>query len=248
MAGGPRQRPQDAYARKGSEWSSSSAGAGLAADTHVLPQHYPDRRQQQQHSNGYRGDGPPVVGGSRGPAPARKDADRQYTGGAAIRLQPSGHSTATAVSNGAATSAARRNLTRAKTLTRPDRHVQPAPLLNPHLGPGASKAGPTPAVLASPRSWWQPWSFYIHLVTFWALSPILSACGMKSKSQQRAWKEKVALCSIALVMGGFVGFATIGLNRTLCPSDQTTSPDDFIRLGEQAGETPERTRRRAATL
>jgi chitin synthase len=58
---------------------------------------------------------------------------------------------------------------------------------------------------------------------------------MKSKIQQQAWKEKVALCSIALILGGIVGFATIGLNRTLCPADQNNQENDFIRLGEQAG-------------
>lgn len=59
---------------------------------------------------------------------------------------------------------------------------------------------------------------------------------MKEPAKQRAWKEKVALCSIIIMLGGFVGFATIGLNRTLCPADQGSTPDEFIRLGEQPGE------------
>ena len=136
----------------------------------------------------------------------------------------------------ASNSAVKRNLTRAKTLTRPDRHITPAPLINPHKAPGAAAA--SGGVLSSSKekpSWWQPWTFYINTVTFWAPGALLSACGMREKPKQRAWKEKVALCSIAIVMGAFVGFATIGLNRTLCPDDQGSTPNEFIRLGEQTG-------------
>ena len=121
----------------------------------------------------------------------------------------------------------KRNLTRAKTLTRPDRHVTPAPLLSAP----SSKQG------LNHSPWWQPWSFYISSITIWAPGWLLSACGMRQQTQQRAWKEKVALCSIALFMGAFVGFVTIGLNRALCPSDQGSTPNEFIRLGEQAGES-----------
>lgn len=145
-----------------------------------------------------------------------------------------------------------RTLSRAKTLTRPDRFVQPAPLLNPHLAPssgaGASHSStrpgqPIPSHLLhlpgnSPATtWWRPWSFYIYAVTIWAPSVVLAACGMKERPKQRAWREKVALCSVALVLSGAVGYVTIGLQRTLCPVDATNTPDNFISLGQEQGES-----------
>ena len=134
------------------------------------------------------------------------------------------------------TTAVKRNLTRAKTLTRPDRHVTPAPLLNPTLSSPNNKSSSNELGLFHISSWWHPWAIYIYIITLWAPGWALSACGMKQKTQQRAWREKVALCSIALVLGGCVGFLTIGLNRALCPDDQGSTANEFIRLGEQAGE------------
>jgi hypothetical protein len=54
-------------------------------------------------------------------------------------------------------------------------------------------------------------------------------------ASRQAWREKVALCFIALLMGGVVGFATIGLNRALCPATSASNPGQFIRLGEMSG-------------
>lgn len=162
--------------------------------------------------------------------PAAQRKPTQYGNGNENGLYPT---TSGGSGGGGMSSAVKRNLTRAKTLTRPDRHVTPAPLINPHQSSGAARAAQT--VLSHKESWFQPWSIYISFITFWAPSAILSACGMKEPAKQRAWKEKVALCSIAILLGGFVGFATIGLNRTLCPADQGSTPDEFIRLGEQPG-------------
>jgi len=227
MARGPPE-----YGRQQSDWSSTSkattsaAGAygapsrdvGFAAtDGHVLPSHRPAAPGSSRNA---------AANGRAGLPNVRTDVyntnGAPYAGGQALGPQTSATSTG-----------ARRNLTRAKTLTRPDRHVQPAPLINPHSAPGVAASAASTA-RATP-SWFQPWSFYIQVVTFWAPGAILSAFGMKSKIQQQAWKEKVALCSIALILGGIVGFATIGLNRTLCPADQNNQENDFIRLGEQAG-------------
>ena len=128
-----------------------------------------------------------------------------------------------------------RSLTRGKTLTRPDRHITPAPLLNPHLAPGVSASVATAPSQRGFARYWKPWSFYIYLATFWAPGFMLSACGMREKAKQRAWREKVALCSVALLMGGAVGYITIGLQRTLCPTDSTNTPDNFISLGHEQG-------------
>lgn len=212
---------QPEYGRQQSDFSSKS---GLSSGSqygqgHVLPSH----RSQRAGGAGGAG-GPPAI-----------------TNGQQQRQQ---HASRAAGGPEASSSAVKRNLTRAKTLTRPDRHITPAPLINPHKAPGAAAANG--GVLSSSRekpSWWQPWTFYINVVTFWAPAPLLSACGMKERAKQRAWKEKVALCSIAIVMGAFVGFATIGLNRTLCPDDQGSTPEEFIRLGDQSGASLESTTR-----
>lgn len=105
-------------------------------------------------------------------------------------------------------------LTRGKTLTRPDRHVAPAPLINPQ----STAAGQAAALSGSATSWFQPWTWYVMLCSFFIPGFLLSACGIKGPLVQRAWREKWALCSICLILGGLVGFFTIGLNSTLCPS------------------------------
>lgn len=119
-------------------------------------------------------------------------------------------------------------LNRGKTLTRPDRHVAPAPLIS------ATPASAAAAV-SERRSWFRPWTAFAHASTFWAPPFLLAACGMKDGPSRQAWREKFALCFIAVLMGGFVGFATIGLNRVLCPTSGSSTPDEFIRLGEQGG-------------
>ena len=129
-------------------------------------------------------------------------------------------------------------LARGKTLTRPDRHVAPAPLINPPTkGGAAGNLTTTTAELSTTQSdsWFKPWSFYVTISTFWAPNFMLRACGMTSALVQAAWREKMALCSIALILGAFVGFATIGLNSTLCPDNQAKAQYESIRIGTQAG-------------
>ncbi|KDN44452.1 hypothetical protein RSAG8_05499, partial [Rhizoctonia solani AG-8 WAC10335] len=58
---------------------------------------------------------------------------------------------------------------------------------------------------------------------------------MKDPAVQQAWREKVALCIIAATIGGIVGFATIGLERVLCPQSATTKPGELVRVGTEPG-------------
>lgn len=133
-----------------------------------------------------------------------------------------------------------RALTRGKTLTRPDRFVAPAPLINPGLT-GANKSGAVVSTtlingvptLVTKEPWWEPWSLFVEVSTFWAPRWLLNKLGKTDPLKQRAWKEKCALCEISMVMMGIIGFITIGLNRTLCPSGETTR---FTRLGTAPGE------------
>jgi chitin synthase len=61
------------------------------------------------------------------------------------------------------------------------------------------------------------WGAYCHVLTFWCPNFILSLMGKKSKEQQRAWREKIGLCSIILLMMLFVGYLTFGFTATVCP-------------------------------
>lgn len=131
-----------------------------------------------------------------------------------------------------------RTLTRGKTLTRPDRFVAPAPLINP---PGATGGAVQTTLvngvptLTTKESRWDPWSIFVNVVTFYAPRPLLTSVGLTDRAKQRAWKEKVALCSIALFLMAVVGFVTIGLTRVLCPSEGPRSTSAFTRLGTQPG-------------
>ncbi|KAH9454559.1 hypothetical protein MJO28_007558 [Puccinia striiformis f. sp. tritici] len=106
----------------------------------------------------------------------------------------------------------RRALTRGKTLTRPERYVTPAPLITqnqPGFSSTSTAEGGTP--------WYSPWPLYVRLVTLPIPSFFLSTIGISDKHAQEAWREKVALCSIALIAALFTGFVTVGMNRALCP-------------------------------
>lgn len=82
--------------------------------------------------------------------------------------------------------------------------------------------------------WWDPWSLFVEVSTFWAPRWLLRRVGgMRDEVKMRAWKEKCALCTISVVLMGVIAFITIGLNRTLCPSDATSR---FRRLGSNSGE------------
>lgn len=62
------------------------------------------------------------------------------------------------------------------------------------------------------------WSTYCHLVTFWCPDVVLSLFGKKQKMQQRAWREKMGLLSIILLICTFVGFLTFGFTQVVCPN------------------------------
>ncbi|KAF7198389.1 Chitin synthase 4 [Pseudocercospora fuligena] len=61
------------------------------------------------------------------------------------------------------------------------------------------------------------WTAYCHIITFWCPNVILRCFGKKQKEQQRAWREKVGLISIILLIMTFVGYLTFGFTQTVCP-------------------------------
>ncbi|KAI8050640.1 chitin synthase-domain-containing protein [Gilbertella persicaria] len=105
------------------------------------------------------------------------------------------------------------NIQRGRTLIRPDRYQEPAPLLT---------GKPTTS-----QSVFDPWVLFSRIVTFWALPPMLRAFKMPDAGMQQAWREKITLCFIIACMGGFVAFITVGLNSTLCPSDQSNNQQNY---------------------
>ncbi|EMC95223.1 glycosyltransferase family 2 protein [Baudoinia panamericana UAMH 10762] len=66
------------------------------------------------------------------------------------------------------------------------------------------------------------WGAYCYLVTFWCPNIFLSWAGKKQKQQQRAWREKMGLISIILLIMLFVGFLTFGFTETVCPAGGPT--------------------------
>ena len=125
------------------------------------------------------------------------------------------------------------SLRRGKTLTRPERGVAPVPLINP---PATLSSGVLPSVIATPTSAFDTWTIFSHVVTFWAPPILLSNLGgMHDKPTRQAWREKVALCFIALVLGGIIGFATVGLDRVLCPPSSSSNPTVYVRVGTVPG-------------
>ncbi|KFZ18787.1 hypothetical protein V502_03937 [Pseudogymnoascus sp. VKM F-4520 (FW-2644)] len=65
------------------------------------------------------------------------------------------------------------------------------------------------------------WNVYCSIVTFWCPDFILRCFGKPAKEQQRAWREKMGLISIILMVMAFVGFITFGFTATVCGNPPT---------------------------
>ncbi|CAG8589908.1 654_t:CDS:2 [Cetraspora pellucida] len=108
---------------------------------------------------------------------------------------------------------------RRRTLIRPERYQAAAPML-----PGKEKES------------FDIWVIFSKIVTFWAPGALLSSLGgLHDEQSQQAWREKVTLCFIAVVMGSTVAFLTVGFAAVLCPPDQASNPQLFKRFGEAPG-------------
>lgn len=62
------------------------------------------------------------------------------------------------------------------------------------------------------------WNVYCAIVTFWAPDFMLECFGMPARAQRRAWREKVGLISIIILIAAFVGFLTFGFTQAVCPA------------------------------
>jgi len=115
-------------------------------------------------------------------------------------------------------------LRRYKTLNRPHLAQPQSPLVHP------------------PRkvSKLDPWVIYSHIVTFWAPDFILKGCGgrMKSAVVRQAWREKIALLSIAAVLWGFVAFYTLFMRPIMCPPSDANQGSNQIAFDSSEGTLP----------
>lgn len=132
------------------------------------------------------------------------------------------------------------SLKRGKTLTRPERHVAPVPLIAPpthHFAddPSSPESSSWSCFGGRGIDWWTLWSY---ATTWWAPPALLKLCGIKEKQSRQAWREKITLCWIAIILGSVVGFFTMGLQRALCPAGQTATSSQ--RLGTNNGESGSR--------
>lgn len=62
------------------------------------------------------------------------------------------------------------------------------------------------------------WNVYCAIITFWCPDAVLKCFGKPAKAQQRAWREKMGLCSIIVLICAFVGFLTFGFTQAVCGS------------------------------
>ncbi|KAL5336851.1 chitin synthase D [Aspergillus crustosus] len=65
------------------------------------------------------------------------------------------------------------------------------------------------------------WTTYCSIITFWAPDFIMKCFGMPQKAQRSAWREKIGLISLILMIAAFVGFLTFGFTATVCGNPPT---------------------------
>lgn len=73
------------------------------------------------------------------------------------------------------------------------------------------------------------------MITFPFPDVTLGWCGLKNAEMKQAWREKITLCFIALLLGGVVGYVTMGLNKTLCPNGGNSGVQKIVKLGASPG-------------
>ncbi|KAK6463935.1 chitin-UDP acetyl-glucosaminyl transferase 3 [Scheffersomyces coipomensis] len=75
------------------------------------------------------------------------------------------------------------------------------------------------------------WKIYCYIITFWAPSPLLKLCGLKTKERQFAWREKIGLLSCILYIGTMVAYLTFGFTRTVCSNQPIRTRNNDVNSG-----------------
>ncbi|KAF4122592.1 chitin synthase [Geosmithia morbida] len=65
------------------------------------------------------------------------------------------------------------------------------------------------------------WNVYCAIITFWCPDFILRCFGKPTKAQRRAWREKMGLLSIILLIMTAIGFITFGFTQVVCGTPPT---------------------------
>lgn len=66
------------------------------------------------------------------------------------------------------------------------------------------------------------WNFYCNFITVWCPDAVLHCFGKVQKAQRRAWRERMGLCSIILIICTLVGYLTFGFSQSVCPDGGST--------------------------
>ncbi|KAL9538522.1 hypothetical protein MBANPS3_010869 [Mucor bainieri] len=100
--------------------------------------------------------------------------------------------------------------------------------------PHTKKVAPEAAIHHTPA--WTWWSGYAFFLTCCIPNCALSALGgKKTKLIQQAWREKIALCSVIILLCICLGFLTFGMRFALCPHERETNAYSFY--NQSTGQT-----------
>lgn len=75
------------------------------------------------------------------------------------------------------------------------------------------------------------WYTYCALITFWIPDFVLKCFGMPTKAARRAWREKIGLISVILLICAFVGYLTFGFTATVCGSPEVRLAINHVDMG-----------------
>ncbi|GMF07586.1 unnamed protein product [Ambrosiozyma monospora] len=84
------------------------------------------------------------------------------------------------------------------------------------LGGGYTSLPPKRTDLEEERKGFPYWKVFCYAVTFWAPPPFLKLIGLDSKERRYAWREKMGLIAIIMVIMGIIAFLTFGFTRSAC--------------------------------
>jgi len=104
--------------------------------------------------------------------------------------------------------------------------TDPSTLKMQDLGKG--KASNSKEEVVSTSKLRKYWVGVVWLMTFWIPTSFMSCCGkMKRSDVRQAWREKVALCFLILMISAVAIFLIAGLGPILCPSLNQYSPGEL---------------------
>ncbi|CAO0796117.1 unnamed protein product [Mucor circinelloides] len=105
------------------------------------------------------------------------------------------------------------------------------------IKPATTQQKPSRAAISNqdyiPWTWWSGYAFFLTCcIPNWALSTL---GGKKTKLIQQAWREKIALCSVIILLCICLGFLTFGMRFALCPHERETNTYSFY--NQSTGQT-----------